>query len=129
VWQGTVQYLCLDYKHKQDVVVVSFVARFQKYKIVGELGGYVYIRVLRHCFLQGNLELLVEDTVDALLFVVLLAHPELLAILHDLSEHGTSEEHHVLSARRVLNAALELGELGLVSLQHSLEVEVLDLAL
>ena len=53
---------------------------------------------------------------DTLLLVLLSAHPELLPILHDLSKHGSSEEHHVLAAGRVFDPALELGELGFVSL-------------
>jgi hypothetical protein len=65
---------------------------------------------------------LARGDLDTLLFVLLSAHPELLSILHDLSEHGSSEEHHVLAARRVFNAALELGELGFVSLQYLQEI-------
>ena len=44
---------------------------------------------------------------DALFLVFGTRHPELFTVFHDLCQDGTSEEHHVLPARWILNADLE----------------------
>lgn len=47
------------------------------------------------------------ERAHALLEPLLARHPELLAVLHDVREHGAAEEDHVFPARRVLDADLE----------------------
>ena len=53
---------------------------------------------------------------DALLLIVLARDPDLLLVLDNLGEHGAAQEHHVLAARRVLDAHFELGQLASVVL-------------
>ena len=72
--------------------------------------------------LAGNVQwpvgpLLGADDLLALLGPLLFRDPELWPILHDIGKDGTSKEHHVFAARRVLDAQLELGETRLVALQ------------
>jgi len=73
-------------------------------------------------------EALLEDSL-ALLLPLVLVHPEVVLVLHDFSEHGTTEEHHVLASRGILNSALELGKVGLVALEDLLEVETTNVLL
>ena len=44
---------------------------------------------------------------DTHLVVLPLGDPEVLLVLHDLGEHSSTEENHVLAARGILNADLE----------------------
>jgi hypothetical protein len=71
------------------------------------------------------LEALTQD-VDALLIILTLVHPEGGLVLHDFTQDSTSKKDHVLTTRRILNAALELGQLLLVTLQYPLKIESLD---
>ena len=71
---------------------------------------------------------LAQDLVTFLVPLVLV-HPERLLVLHDTSQHGTTQEHHVLPARRILDPALELLEAALVALQHTVQVQLADVAL
>ena len=41
---------------------------------------------------------------QAILLVLLPAHPEVVPVLHHVGQHGAADENHVFSARRVLNA-------------------------
>lgn len=43
----------------------------------------------------------------ALLHVLVATHPERLLVLHDVRQHRASQEHHVLSARRVFDTNFE----------------------
>ena len=45
-----------------------------------------------------------------LLVPSLATDPEAVAALHDIGEHGTAEEHHVLSARRILDTLFKVRE-------------------
>ena len=45
---------------------------------------------------------------QSLFVVLLLCHPEGVLVLHDVCQHGSTQEHHVFPPRRVLNADLEL---------------------
>ena len=69
------------------------------------------------------------DDFHALLFVFGFGHPELLFVLHDVSQDSSSNEDHVLPPGRILNPDLELGESLCVSLENSLKVQLLDLPL
>jgi len=44
---------------------------------------------------------------ESLLLVLLARHPEGVTVLHDVCQHSTTQEHHVLATRRVLNTDLE----------------------
>lgn len=44
---------------------------------------------------------------DPLFLPFLSGNPEFFSILHDVSKNSTAQEHHVLSARRVLNSNFE----------------------
>ena len=50
---------------------------------------------------------LVEGT-DTLLLPLLLCDPEAVLVLHNIRQHRASQEHHVLTTRRILNADLEV---------------------
>jgi len=78
--------------------------------------------------LSGKLESLLEHSWTHLCPLVL-EHPELVTILHDISEHSTTKEHHVTTAGRILNAALELGKEFLPALEHTVKVELTDFLL
>ena len=47
---------------------------------------------------------------------VLFGDPEVVSVLHHIGQHSASQEHHVLAARRILNANLELGQTRRVAL-------------
>jgi len=74
-------------------------------------------------------EALSEDLFSSHLLVFVSVHPEVILVLHDLGQDGSSQEDHVLSSRGILNSDLELGQLSLVSFGNLLEVQVLDLLL
>ena len=44
---------------------------------------------------------------DSFLLVLLAGQPEVVLVLHDVGQHGSAQEHHVLSPGRVLDADLE----------------------
>ena len=54
-----------------------------------------------------TLEALLQH-LHALRVVLRLVHPEIILVLHNLCEHSSTKEHHVLTTRRILNAALEV---------------------
>mmetsp|Transcript_89245 Transcript_89245/g.178366 ORF Transcript_89245/g.178366 Transcript_89245/m.178366 type:complete len:261 (-) Transcript_89245:560-1342(-) len=70
-----------------------------------------------------------EEALDAQLLVVRFRHPELGSVFHDVSEDRSPEEHHVLSARRVLDLELELLQPSLVPLEDLRQVQVGDVLL
>ena len=55
----------------------------------------------------------------ALLVPFIAADPEAVAPLHDISQNRATQEHHVLAARRVLDADLEVGEARSVALENA----------
>lgn len=44
---------------------------------------------------------------DSFLLVLLPGQPEVVLVLHDVGQHGSAQEHHVLSPGRILNPDLE----------------------
>ena len=58
-------------------------------------------------FLDGTAELALDDG-RTVLIPLLLGDPELGALVHDVGQHGAAQEDHVLAARGVLDAELEL---------------------
>lgn len=53
---------------------------------------------------------------DAFLLVLLPGQPEVVLVLHDVSQHGSAQEHHVLSPGRILDPDLKFRKLVHVSL-------------
>lgn len=44
---------------------------------------------------------------DSFLLVLLPGQPEVVLVLHDVGQHGSAQEHHVLSSRRILDPDLK----------------------
>lgn len=44
---------------------------------------------------------------DSFFLVLLPGQPEVVLVLHDVGQHGSAQEHHVLSSGRILNPDLK----------------------
>jgi len=65
----------------------------------------LFVVVVLGVLSDGDSELLQHPR--ALLLVLLPRHPEVVLVLHDVGQHGAAQEHHVLTARGVLDPDLE----------------------
>ena len=44
---------------------------------------------------------------QSLFIILFLGHPELLSILHDISQHRSTQKHHMFTTRRIFNVDFE----------------------
>lgn len=64
-------------------------------------GVFLFVWVLS----DGDSELLQHSR--PFLLVLLPRHPEAVLVLHDVGQHGSTQEHHVLSPGRILDPDLK----------------------